>query len=215
MEGSRALEANSQLDKLSVLECPGNLRQLGNPRRARPRNVDSDKKMVTFGYDGMKYRQIDRITLLEPGKKIVGTRTLRADEEALKDHFPRFAVMPGVMMLEALHQAAIWMIRTGEDFAHPLVLLREARNVKFGDFLAVGETLEVNAEVTKQQDQLVTVKATAEKDGKVTVSAKLIFERCGSNEAAEIGTDEDVRARARQQFHELYGDILGAANILE
>ncbi|MEL6106798.1 MAG: 3-hydroxyacyl-ACP dehydratase FabZ family protein [Planctomycetota bacterium] len=213
MQRSRALEANWQIDKLSVLERPGNLRQLGNSRRAGHRNVDSDNNMVTFGYDGMKYRQIDRITLLEPGKKIVGTRTLRADEEALRDHFPRFAVMPGVMMLEALHQAAIWMIRTGEDFAHPLVLLREARNVKFGDFLAVGETLEINAEVTKEQDQMVTVKATAQKEGKVTVSAKLVFERCGSNEPSEIGTDDDVRARARQQFRELYGDILGPANI--
>ena len=160
----------------------------------------------------MKYRQIDRITLLEPGKKIIGTRTLKSDEQALKDHFPRFAVMPGVMMLEALHQAAMWMIRTGEDFAHPLVLLREARNVKFGDFLAVGETLEVIAEVTKEQDPMVTVRATAQKDGKVTVSAKLIFERCSSNEPAEIGTDDDVRARARQQFHELFGDVLGAAD---
>ncbi|MEO1528820.1 MAG: 3-hydroxyacyl-ACP dehydratase FabZ family protein [Planctomycetota bacterium] len=168
--------------------------------------------MVTFGHGGMKYRQLDQITLLEPGKKIVATRTLRADEEALKDHFPRFAVMPGVMMLEALHQAAVWMIRTGEDFAHPLVLLREARNVKFGDFLAVGETLQVNAEVTKEQDEMVTVKATAEKDGKVTVSAKLILERCGSNEPPQVGTDDDVRARVRQQFHELFGDVMGAAN---
>ena len=168
--------------------------------------------MVTFGHGDMKYRQIDRITHLVPGKKIVGTRTLRADEEALKDHFPRFAVMPGVMMLEALHQASIWMIRTGDDFASPLVLLREARNVKFGDFLAVGETLEVTAEVTKEQDQQVTVKATAQKDGKVTVSAKLIFERCGSNQPDEVGTDEDVRTRARQQFHEIFGDVPSADN---
>ena len=79
----------------------------------------------------MKYRQLDRILSLVPGKRIVAERTLRAEEEYLKDHFPRFPVMPGVMMLEALHQAAIWMIRVGDDFQHPIVLLREVRNVKF------------------------------------------------------------------------------------
>lgn len=155
----------------------------------------------------MKYRQLDRIVSLEPGQRIVAERTLRPDEEYLGDHFPRFPVMPGVMMLEALHQAAIWMIRTGEEFASPLVVLREARNVKFGDFLSPHETLTVTAERLKEKDGLITVKATAEKQGKVTVSARLILERSGSNEPPETDTDEDVRRRAKKKFIELFGDL--------
>ncbi|QEG01206.1 3-hydroxyacyl-[acyl-carrier-protein] dehydratase FabZ [Stieleria maiorica] len=155
----------------------------------------------------MKYRQLDRIVSLDPGQRIVAERTLRAEEEYLKDHFPRFPVMPGVMMLEALHQAAIWMIRVGDDFASPLVLLREVRNVKFGDFLSPGETLLVTAERVKENDGLITVKATAEKQGRVTVAARLILERSGSNEPAETGTDADVIRRAKKQFKELFGDV--------
>lgn len=155
----------------------------------------------------MKYRQLDRIVSLEPGQRIVAERTLRPDEEYLLDHFPRFPVMPGVMMLEALHQAAIWMIRTGDDFSSPLVLLREARNVKFGDFLSPHETLQIVAERAKEQDGLITVKATAEKDGRVTVSARLILERSGSVDPPETGTDEDIIRRARKQFKELFGDV--------
>jgi len=115
--------------------------------------------------------------------------------------------MPGVMMLEALHQAAVWLIRTGDQFQSPLVLLREVRGVKFGDFLSPGETLEINAESIKEDGNRTTVKATATKGGKTTVSARLILERCGSNDPERLGTDEDVRTRCKKQFHELFGDV--------
>ena len=155
----------------------------------------------------MKYCQLDRITLLEPGKRITAERTLSADEEFLADHFPNFPVMPGVMMLEALVQASIWMIRTGEDFQSPLVLLREVRSVKFGDFLAPGETLQISAEVFKEDDSFTTVKANAQKEGRTTVSARLVLQRCVSGDPERIGTDDDVRRRARKQFGELFGQI--------
>jgi 3-hydroxyacyl-[acyl-carrier-protein] dehydratase len=155
----------------------------------------------------MKYRQIDKITSLEPGRRLVGERTLHKDEHYLLDHFPRFPVMPGVMMLEALHQAAVWLIRTGDQFQTPLVLLREVRSVKFGDFLEPGETLEIIAELVKADKNMRTVKGTATKDGRVTVSGKLVLELCRSNDAPHIGTDEDVLRRSKKQFRELFGDL--------
>ncbi|MFM8397602.1 MAG: 3-hydroxyacyl-ACP dehydratase FabZ family protein, partial [Pirellula sp.] len=50
----------------------------------------------------VRYRQLDKIIELVPGERIVATRELRKDEDYLRDHFPLFPVMPGVMMLEAL-----------------------------------------------------------------------------------------------------------------
>jgi 3-hydroxyacyl-[acyl-carrier-protein] dehydratase len=156
----------------------------------------------------MKYCQLDRITSLEPGKRLTAERTLRAEEEYLQDHFPRFPVMPGVMMLEALHQAAVWLIRTGDQFQSPLVLLREARSVKFGDFLTPGETLEITVEAVKEDGKHTTVKATASKQGRVTVSARLILERCDTGDPAWLGTDEQVRSFSEQQFRDLFGDVV-------
>lgn len=155
----------------------------------------------------MKYRQIDEITSIQPGKCLTATRTLRADEEYLADHFPRFPVMPGVMMLEALHQASVWLIRVSEQFASPLVLLREVRSVKFGDFLAPGETLDITAEVVKEDGNRTTIKAKAQKNGKVTVSAKLVLERCDTGDPEHMGTDDDMRRRTKEQFQQLFGDI--------
>ena len=155
----------------------------------------------------MKYSQIDRITSLQPGKMLTAERTLRADEEYLQDHFPNFPVMPGVMMLESLHQAAVWLVRTGDNFQSPLVLLREVRGVKFGDFLAPGETLVITAESIKEDGNRTTVKAIAKKNDRVTVKAKLILERCGSGDPERLGTDDELRRRCEDQFRELFGDV--------
>ena len=156
----------------------------------------------------MKYRQIDRILSLDPGRRITAERTLRAGEEYLQDHFPRFPVMPGVIMLEALHQAAVWMVRAGDQFESPLVLLREARSVKFGEFLAPGETLQITASTVSRDGPISTVKAVGEKRGRVTVSARLRLESCVTGDPAWIGTDEDLRERLRNQFRELFGEQL-------
>ncbi|SMP39241.1 3-hydroxyacyl-[acyl-carrier-protein] dehydratase [Neorhodopirellula lusitana] len=161
----------------------------------------------------MKYRQLDRITLLEPGQKLVGERTLAAEEEYLRDHFPRFPVMPGVMMLEALHQAAAWLIRTSTGFDDALVLLREVRNVKFGDFLSPGETLSVEAEVFKTDGPMTTIKAVARKGDRVTVAARLILESCSSGDPEYLDTDADLKRLSREQFFELFGDCPAVAKL--
>lgn len=155
----------------------------------------------------MRFCQLDSITELQPGRRLVGRRTLRAEEDYLRDHFPLFPVMPGVMMLEAAYQAAMWMVRTGEDFAHPLVTMREAKSVKFVDFLSPGETLEIVAELVREDGPLVTVKTLARKGERTTVSARLVLERSNLPTNPRLGRDEDVRRRVRNQFTELFGEL--------
>ncbi|MEZ6090576.1 MAG: beta-hydroxyacyl-ACP dehydratase [Pirellulaceae bacterium] len=123
----------------------------------------------------------------------------------MSDHFPRFPVMPGVMMLEALYQAAMWMVRTGDNFAYPHVFLTEAKTVKFGDFLSPGETLEIRVEKFKDDGTEVTVKAQAAKGDKVTVSARLILQR-GDDQSNPHNNDVDTRRYVRDQFMEMFAD---------
>src|ERR1700690_1214456 len=107
----------------------------------------------------MRFTLIDRIDQLDPGSSIRAVKSLSLAEEYLGDHFPLFPVMPGVLMLEAMTQAGAWLIRAGEDFAHSIVVLKEARNVKFSNFVAPGQTLTVTAEIISQDERQTKLKA--------------------------------------------------------
>src|SRR5690606_18786045 len=86
-------------------------------------------------------------------------------------------VMPGVLMLEAMTQAGAWLVRASEDFANSVVLLKEARNVKYANFVEPGQTLIVSVELLEQDARHTKIKAQGTVDGGVAVSARLVLER--------------------------------------
>ncbi|MEQ8785557.1 MAG: 3-hydroxyacyl-ACP dehydratase FabZ family protein [Pirellulaceae bacterium] len=127
----------------------------------------------------MRITQIDRILEIEKSKRIVAIKALSAAEEYLRDHFPRYPVMPGVLMLEAMFQASMWLLLYSEDFAKPMVVLREARNVKYADFVEPGKLLTVTAEIIKQDENTTSLKTSGRISGgeKDAVTARLVLER--------------------------------------
>jgi 3-hydroxyacyl-[acyl-carrier-protein] dehydratase len=125
----------------------------------------------------MRFRLVDRILDFEANKKIRIVKHLTLAEEYLADHFPTFPVMPGVLMLETLVEAGAWLLRLSDDFAHSVVVLREARNVKYGSFMQPGKSLLVTAEVAEIAADRVTFKGKGESDGASTVSAKFTVVR--------------------------------------
>ncbi len=154
----------------------------------------------------MRFTLLDRIIELEPGRKIGAVKTLSLSEEYLADHFPNAPVMPGVLMLEALVQASAWLIRVSEDFAHSMVILKQARGVKYAMFVTPGQTLEVSAEITGQNENETKLKAKGTVDGAVAVSAKLVLERynLADRDSHQADTDDFNIHRLRQMLSLLY-----------
>lgn len=154
----------------------------------------------------MRFSLIDRIVEIEPGVKISAIKALALSEGYLEDHFPKFPVMPGVLMLEALVQAGSWLILRSEDFVHSVVTLREARNVKFAEFVRPGEVLSITAEVFKQEGSTTTLKAQGVVNGRVAVSGRLLLERCNlaDRQPTKAVWDATTRAKIRQRFDLIY-----------
>jgi len=147
----------------------------------------------------MKFCLIDRITRLQPGKSIVATKSLSLAEEYLQDHFPAFPVLPGVLMLEAMVQAGAWLVRVSEDFGHSMILLKEARNVSYGTFVAPGDTLQVCCEVLSLDQDSSSFKAVGQLNGQTAVKARLTLQHF--NLADRYGQQwADVDARMKDQL---------------
>src|SRR5436309_7703434 len=150
----------------------------------------------------MRFTLLDRITRLEPGKHITAVKALALAEEYLADHFPAFPVMPGVLMLEAMTQAGAWLVRASEDFAHSIVVLKEARNVKYSNFVAPGQTLTVTAEIISQDARLTKLKAQGTVEGEVQLSGRLVLERYNLADEGPGTVDDD--ARVRRELRKLF-----------
>jgi 3-hydroxyacyl-[acyl-carrier-protein] dehydratase len=102
----------------------------------------------------MKFILIDKIVSLQSGKQIKTLKSVSLSEEYLADHFPTFPVLPGVLLLEGLIESACWLVREKENFAHSMLLLEHARNVKYKSFLPPGEQILYTVEAKTMEENI-------------------------------------------------------------
>ena len=96
----------------------------------------------------MRYDLVDNV--LEQAPDSIRTlKQVTAAEEYLADHFPGFPILPGVMMLESLAQAARVMLQ--DQAGEPLVL-GGVKALKYGAMVKPGEALDVRVSLVKGPD---------------------------------------------------------------
>lgn len=141
----------------------------------------------------MRFWLLDRILSYEADTQLTAIKNVSLSEEYLADHFPEFPVLPGVFMLEAATQAGAWLVRLSEDYAHSIVVLNEARAVKYADFVAPGHTLTIRVEQTKKDERLTYFRFQGEVEGRVSVSGRIVLERLNLGDTDPDKADLDVR----------------------
>src|SRR3954452_3827236 len=125
----------------------------------------------------MRFWLLDKIRSFQPDSELSAIKNVTLTEEYLGDHFPEFPVLPGVFMLEAATQAGAWLLRLSENFAHSIISLKEAKNVKYADFVAPGQTLDVTVSILKKDDRFSTMKVEGRIGDRPTLSGRIILER--------------------------------------
>lgn len=120
----------------------------------------------------MRFILIDKVVSLETGKQITAVKNVSLSEEYLADHFPTFPVLPGVLLLEGLIESASWLVRRTENFAHSMILLEQARNVKYKSFLAPGSQIEYTIKARTIEENASSFSGVGMSDGERIVEAR-------------------------------------------
>ena len=95
---------------------------------------------------------VEGVSEVKKSESITAFFTLKPSEEYLKDHFADFPVMPGVLQLESLRQAASRFLNQTESVPRNYRLESVGR-VKYGQFVRPGSRLKVFVRFLKKEKQ--------------------------------------------------------------
>jgi 3-hydroxyacyl-[acyl-carrier-protein] dehydratase len=122
---------------------------------------------------------IDRVVELEEGKKIVCVKNVSGNEPVFVGHFPDFAIMPGVLIIEAMAQASIILFKkslpTQQNDKNTVFLLASINNARFTKPVFPGDQLFIEIIVEKIVSKGAIVQATVKVEEKTVAKASLTF----------------------------------------
>ncbi|HHT9144563.1 MAG: 3-hydroxyacyl-ACP dehydratase FabZ [Candidatus Brocadiaceae bacterium] len=122
---------------------------------------------------------IDKVVDLEEGKKIVCVKNVSGNEPVFVGHFPDFAIMPGVLIIEAMAQASIILFRkslpTQQNDKNTVFLLASINNARFTKPVFPGDQLFIEIIVEKIVSKGAIVQATVKVEEKTVAKASLTF----------------------------------------
>ncbi len=120
---------------------------------------------------------VDKVVEVVPGERIVAQKNVSINEEFFNGHFPHFPVMPGVLIVEALAQAAgILSFKTmgSKSDANSLYFFVGIDNCRFKRPVVPGDIVMLHVSIERQSRLLWKYKAQALVDGQVAAEADLM-----------------------------------------
>lgn len=120
---------------------------------------------------------VDRVLDWESGVKITALKNVTVNEEFFNGHFPNKPVMPGVLMIEALAQAAAllsFLTEGRKPDENTVVYFAGIDNARFKRPVGPGDQLKLEVEITRRARGIWKYKAVASVDGQLAVEADLM-----------------------------------------
>jgi 3-hydroxyacyl-[acyl-carrier-protein] dehydratase len=117
---------------------------------------------------------VDRVITIDLGEKIHAIKAVSFNEEYFQGHFPGAPIMPGVLQIEALAQAAAILGIESFELADTgkLVYFMGIEGAKFRSPVTPGCLLDLEVEFTQKRSRVCKFKGRASLDGKVTTECQ-------------------------------------------
>jgi beta-hydroxyacyl-ACP dehydratase FabZ len=130
------------------------------------------KKIIPHRYP---FLLVDRVTITEVDKTAVGIKSVSGNEPFFQGHFPDRAIMPGVLIVEALAQVACALLLSKPENRTKLAYFMALEEIKFRKPVGPGDRLELKVEIVKLRDKFGKAKGEAYLEGQLATEATFSF----------------------------------------
>ena len=165
-----------------------------NPRQQPARELDIRQIMSILPHR-YPFLLIDRVVELSSRKRIVAIKNVTMNEPFFQGHFPDYAIMPGVLMVEAIAQAGgVLLLPEVPEHETKLLVFSGIERARFRRPVVPGDQLRIEVVVKAWRITAARLEGKAYVDGKVaaeaTVTCRLVPRNLGG--AGENAGEEDA-----------------------
>jgi UDP-3-O-[3-hydroxymyristoyl] N-acetylglucosamine deacetylase/3-hydroxyacyl-[acyl-carrier-protein] dehydratase len=138
---------------------------------------------------------IDRVLEVAPGRRIVAIKNVSANEPFFRGHWPGMPIMPGVLIIEALAQAAGVLIAASVPRAGRMALVASIDGVKLRRQVVPGDQLRLEVTGHRIKDNAAVVSGTAKVGAAMAAEARVRFVMIDGARAAGAASRRDAHGQ--------------------
>jgi 3-hydroxyacyl-[acyl-carrier-protein] dehydratase len=135
-------------------------------------DINDIKKILPHRYP---FLLVDRVLELIPNQRIVALKNVTVNENFFNGHFPSKPVMPGVLIVESMAQAAGLVMLSQEEHKGKIPYFTGIDNARFRKPIVPGDQIIIEVDVMKVRGSVGRVKAVAKTDNQIAAEAELMF----------------------------------------
>jgi 3-hydroxyacyl-[acyl-carrier-protein] dehydratase len=135
-------------------------------------DINEIKSMLPHRYP---FLLVDRVLEFEPKKRIVALKNVTVNESFFNGHFPARPVMPGVLIIESMAQAAGLLMLAEDEHKGKIPFFTGIDNARFRKAIIPGDQIIIEVEVIRIKGNIGRAKGVAKVDGQIATEAEMMF----------------------------------------
>lgn len=150
----------------------GDVNKVDHSESGAPIGIEGIMKSLPHRYP---FLLIDRVLEIEPMKRVIALKNVTINEPFFQGHYPDYPIMPGVLIIECMAQAAgLLLMDEAADRPARAILFMAVDKARLRKPVVPGDQIELEAEMIRFRSGVAKVRAVARVDDQVVAEAELM-----------------------------------------